>query len=152
MHEIKDTRRAIVRVGYDGKVHKRYLGPECERRYANEVSVLRYLEKKGCDFVPRLIEDHPDELYIVTSNCGQVVDKISQASQDRLFRELEQYGIQHNDPFPRNITYDARRGRFCVIDFEFATNLETGEGLLIEEVKMPIADGLPDDPTSNSLA
>jgi len=25
-------------------------------------------------------------------------------------------------------------GRFCVIDFEFATNLETGHGLRIEDV------------------
>lgn len=137
MHEVKDTKRATVRVGYDGRVHKRYLGPGCKKRYKNEVSVLKYLEKKGCDFVPRLLEEDPDSLYIVTTNCGQVVEKISKESQDRLFQTLEQFGIEHGDPFPRNITYDARKGHFCLIDFEFATNLETREGLRIDDIKNP---------------
>ena len=30
---------------------------------------------------------------------------------------------------------DRNKGRFCVIDFEFATNLETGEGLHIEDAE-----------------
>lgn len=134
MREVKDTKRASVRVGYDGRVHKRYLGPGCEKRYKNEVSVLKYLEKKGCEFVPKLLEENPEELYIITTNCGQVVDKISQEKQNMLFKALEQYGIQHGDAFARNVTYDARLGRFCIIDFEFSTNLETGEGLEIKDI------------------
>lgn len=137
MHEVKDTKRATVRVGYDGRVHKRYLGPDKEKRYENEVKILRFLEKVGCDFVPRLLQEDPEELYIVTTNCGQVVEQVSKDKQDQLFQALEQYGIEHGDPFPRNITYDARNGRFCVIDFEFATNLTTGEGLKIEDIKNP---------------
>ncbi|MFQ3271692.1 MAG: hypothetical protein ACI9A1_002019, partial [Lentimonas sp.] len=33
---------------------------------------------------------------------------------------------RHDDAEVRNITYDARQGRFCVIDFEFATILVPG--------------------------
>jgi hypothetical protein len=41
-----------------------------------------------------------------------------------LFAELEQYGVRHEDPFLRNITYRVSDGRFCIIDFEFATLLD----------------------------
>jgi PPM family protein phosphatase len=37
-----------------------------------------------------------------------------------IFAELEKYGVKHDDPFLRNVTYRAHDGRFCVIDFEFA--------------------------------
>jgi len=137
MREVKDTKRATVRVGYDGKVYKQYLGPGAELRFQNEVRVLKFLEEQGCDFVPRLLEEDPDALKIVTTNVGQIVEKISQEKQDAMFRALEQYGIEHGDPFARNITYDDRKGRFCVIDFEFATNLATGVGLKIEDIKNP---------------
>jgi PPM family protein phosphatase len=40
-----------------------------------------------------------------------------------LFAEVEQYGVRHDDPDPRNITYRQTDGRFCVIDFELATIL-----------------------------
>ena len=42
------------------------------------------------------------------------------------FAELEQYGVRHEDAQVRNITYDQRQGRFCIIDFEFATILLPG--------------------------
>jgi aminoglycoside phosphotransferase (APT) family kinase protein len=97
--------------------------------------MLRYLEDKGCDFVPRIIESHDDELYLVTSNCGQIVDKISNDRLVKLFNELETYGVRHGDQFVRNITYDDKKGRFCVIDFEFAKIIESGEGLSLEDVQ-----------------
>jgi tRNA A-37 threonylcarbamoyl transferase component Bud32 len=137
MHEVKDTKRASVRVGYDGRVHKRYFGPGCEKRFENEVRILKYLESKGCNFVPRLLSEDPETLTIITTNCGQLVEQISEDKMAMLFQALEQYGVQHGDPFQRNITYDARQGQFCVIDFEFATNLATGEGLTIEDIKNP---------------
>ena len=52
-----------------------------------------------------------------------------------LFLELESFGVRHGDPFPRNITYSPHLGRFCVIDFEFATLLDSGEGLTIEDLE-----------------
>lgn len=135
MREVKDTKRAEVHIGYDGRVHKRYKGPLAQRRYENEVRVLRYLESKDCTFMPKLLQEDPDELYIVTTNCGQIAPKISKEKTNQMFKALEQYGVQHGDAFARNITYDNKQGCFCVIDFEFATILETGEGLTIEEAE-----------------
>jgi hypothetical protein len=42
---------------------------------------------------------------------------------------LEGYGVRHEDACLRNITYRQQDGRFCVIDFEFATLLDQGIGL-----------------------
>jgi tRNA A-37 threonylcarbamoyl transferase component Bud32 len=135
MHEIKDTKQASIHVTYDGRVSKQYRGPCAAERFANEVRVLRYLQRHGCDFVPQLLEADEERLRIVTTNCGQVVEKISDEKLQNLFAELEQYGVRHEDAFLRNVTYSARLGRFCLIDFEFATILETGEGLTLKEVE-----------------
>jgi hypothetical protein len=40
-----------------------------------------------------------------------------------LFAELEAYGVRHDDPDIRNVAYRFSDGRFCLIDFEFATIL-----------------------------
>lgn len=135
MEEIKDTKQATVRISYDGQVHKQYHGPMAAERFANEVRVLRYLEKQKCPFVPRLLEEDPVHLKIVTTSCGRVVERISKEKLATLFAELEQYGVRHEDAFARNITYDHHLGRFCLIDFEFATILATGVGLTLEEVE-----------------
>ena len=135
MREIKDTKRAEVHIGFDGRVHKRYKGPQAKERYENEVRILKFLDSVGCTFVPKLLETDPDQLYIVTTNCGQLAPKISKEKVSQMFKSLEQYGVRHEDPFARNITYDSRKGCFCVIDFEFSTNLETGEGLTIEDAE-----------------
>ena len=50
MREMKDSKVASVKVGYDGRVHKRYRGPLAKERYENELRVLRYLEEKNCNF------------------------------------------------------------------------------------------------------
>lgn len=121
---MKDTRRARVRIGYDGKVHKTFRGHQAKERFEHEVRVLRHLEERGCPFVPRLLESNPEELSIVTTNCGSLVDHMGEARQKEIFAELESYGVRHEDPFLRNITYRPSDGRFCVIDFEFATLLD----------------------------
>jgi tRNA A-37 threonylcarbamoyl transferase component Bud32 len=123
MHEIKDTQRALVRIGYDGRVHKTFRGPKAQERFENEVRILKYLETKGCPFVPRLLEAEPDKLKIVTSNAGNRVEVLHEERRAELFRELEQFGVRHDDPDMRNVTYRASDGRFCIIDFEFATIL-----------------------------
>lgn len=135
MHEIKDTQRALVRIGYDGRVHKTFRGPKAAERFANEVRVLRYLEKRGCNFVPRVLEVDEDRLYMVTSNCGSRVEHLGEARIAELYKELESYGVRHEDAFLRNITYRQSDGRFCIIDFEFATILE-------EEEKKEKAEGV----------
>ncbi len=124
MYEAKNTQRALVRIGYDGRVYKHFRGPEAQSRFENEVRVLRYLEERGCDFVPRLIDHDPAELLMVTTHCGQRVDQMNDEKVAEIFSELERFGVKHDDPFLRNITYRASDGRFCVIDFELATILD----------------------------
>ena len=127
MHEAKDTARALVRIGYDGRVHKTFRASNAKERFDNEVRVLRYLEERGCDFVPRLLEADEEELSIVTTNCGARVERLSDEKIAELFSELESYGVRHDDPYLRNVTYRAQDGRFCLIDFEFATILDEEE-------------------------
>ncbi len=128
MHEMKDTARALVRIGFDGRVHKTFRGHLARERFNHEVRVLRHLEARGCTFVPRLLEVEPDNLKIVTTNCGTRVDQMQPERQKEIFAELEPFGVRHEDRELRNITYHAGLGRFCVIDFEFATLLDGGDG------------------------
>jgi len=127
MREVKDTVRALVRIGYDGRVHKTFRGHIARERFENEVRVLQYLEAKGCTFVPRLLEFDAEKLQIVTTNCGTRVDHLGAERLRELFAELETYGVRHDDAELRNVTYRASDGRFCLIDFEFATILEHPE-------------------------
>ena len=128
MHEMKNTARASVRIGFDGRVHKVFRGHMAQERFNHEVRVLRYLEQRGCTFVPRLLEVEPASLKIVTTNCGTRVDRVNPERQQELFAELEQFGVRHEDQDLRNITYRVADGRFCIIDFEFATILDAGDG------------------------
>ena len=125
MQEVKDTARALVRIGYDGRVHKTFRGHQARDRFENEVRVLRHLEARGCDFVPRLLESDPEALKIITTNCGILVEHISEERMKEIFGELEAFGVRHDDAFMRNITYRSADGRFCVIDFELATLLDS---------------------------
>ena len=123
MDQVKDTQRALVRLSYDAKVYKTFRGPKAEERFDNEVKVLKYLEKKKCPFVPRLLESDPAQLRIVTTSCGSRVDHLDEARTKELFAELLPYGVRHDDAEMRNVTYRQSDGRFCLIDFEFATIL-----------------------------
>ena len=123
MLKVKDTLRATVHLGFDGRVFKSYHGPDAEKRFTNEVRVLRHLEAKGCDFVPKLLEADADKLRIVTTNCGSRVERLDEKRTQELFAELEKFGVRHDDPEIRNVTYRMSDGRFCLIDFEFAAIL-----------------------------
>ncbi len=123
MLKVKDTLRATVHLSFDGRVVKVYHGPDAATRFANEVRVLRHLEARGCNFVPRLVEADEQNLRIVTTNCGSRVERIDEKRAAQLFAELEKFGVRHDDADPRNITYRFADGRFCLIDFEFATIL-----------------------------
>jgi hypothetical protein len=120
MLKVKDTLRATVNLTFDGRVFKTYHGPKARERFDNEVLVLRHLEARGCPFVPRLLEADPDKLRIITTNCGSRVQQLDDQRRDEVFAELEQFGVRHDDPDIRNVTYRFSDGRFCVIDFEFA--------------------------------
>ena len=124
MPALKDSDRALVRITYDGSVHKTFRGSMAKERFTNEVRVLRHLESKGCDFVPKIIEVDPDTLTLVTTSCGSRVERITPDRLKKLFGQLEAYGVRHDDPFTRNVTYRVSDGRFCLIDFELATLLD----------------------------
>ncbi len=126
-----------MRIGYDGRVHKTFHGPTAKVRFDNEVRVLKYLAQQGCDFVPQLLDVDPDSCTMTTTNCGKIAPQISDQKMLALYTALEQYGVRHEDPFPRNITYNPWQGRFNVIDFEFATLLATGEGLRLQDIEIP---------------
>lgn len=135
---MKDTARATVRIGFDGRVHKTFRGHRAQERFAHELRVLRHLEAKGCEFVPRVLEADPEALKLVTTSCGGRVDHLGEERQKQIFGELESYGVRHEDAALRNITYRTSDGRFCVIDFEFATLLDE-QGREVASLK-PSAD------------
>jgi tRNA A-37 threonylcarbamoyl transferase component Bud32 len=123
MLQVKDTLRSTVRLSFDGRVEKVFHGSDAPVRFANEVKILQHLERVACPFVPRLLEHDPERLRIVTSNCGTRVDHLDEDRAKALFAELEPFGVRHDDPHMRNVTYRMRDGRFCLIDFELATLL-----------------------------
>jgi hypothetical protein len=123
MLQVKDTLRATVQLSFDGRVFKTYHGPDAQTRFDREVRVLRLLEARRCGFVPRLLEADPSRPRIITTQCGTRVEHLDEERAKELFAELELYGIRHDDPDIRNVTYRQSDGRFCVVDFEFATIL-----------------------------
>jgi tRNA A-37 threonylcarbamoyl transferase component Bud32 len=123
MLTVKDTLRATVRLSFDGRVFKTYRGPNAKERFENETRILKFLEARGCNFVPRLLEADEKKLQTVTTNCGSRVEQIDEQRMKELFAELEKFGVRHDDADPRNVTYRSSDGRFCLIDFEFATIL-----------------------------
>jgi len=123
MLQVKDTLRATVQLSFDGRVFKTYHGPDAPTRFENEVRVLRFLEARGCGVVPRLLEADATRPRIITTECGTRVEHLDAERARELFAELESYGVRHDDPDTRNVTYRQSDGRFCVVDFELATIL-----------------------------
>ncbi len=137
MQEMKNTARSLVRISFDGLVYKEFRGYLAKERFTQEVITLRHLEKRGCTFVPKLLEVDEAQLRIVTTNCGTRVDRLNDQRKAELFAELLTYGVRHEDPDIRNVTYRPSDGRFCLIDFEFATVIE--DGLETSSLKPSIA-------------
>jgi tRNA A-37 threonylcarbamoyl transferase component Bud32 len=123
MLQVKDTLRATVQASFDGRVYKTFHGPDARDRFDREVRVLRHLEARRCGFVPRLLEADAEKLRIITTNCGTRVEHLDAERTRALFAELETYGVCHDDPEMRNVTYRQSDGRFCIVDFELATIL-----------------------------
>lgn len=121
LEPLKDGIRSNVRIDFYGHVHKRLRGTDADKRYAMEVAVLKVLAERNCPYVPRLIEEHPEELYFISTNCGRPAPQLTKEKADKIFAALERdYGVRHLDAEPRNITYSDKLGTFCVIDFELA--------------------------------
>ena len=123
MLKVKDTLRATVHLSFDGRVFKTYHGANAGVRFDNEVRILKLLEERKCPFVPRLLEADRGKFRIITTNCGARVERLDEKRRAEIFAELEKFGVRHDDPDMRNVTYRFSDGRFCVIDFEFASVL-----------------------------
>ncbi len=127
MLKLKDTERSQVSLTFDGHVVKEYRGHLKQQRMENEIRVLQHLERVACPFVPRLVAVNRAESHIVVTACGVAATHVHPLKVRQLFAELREYGVEHEDAELRNITYDARRGQFCVIDFEFASLIDLPE-------------------------
>ena len=131
---LKDGIRSEVRIDFAGNVHKRMRGSHVNERYKTEVAVLKELERRGRSYVPKLLEEYPEEHYFVTTNCGRIAGQVSKRKADMLYAKLErEYGIRHLDAEPRNITYNDKTGSFNIIDFELAEILPPPPHLNLEE-------------------
>jgi len=124
MKPLKDGIRSLVRIDFHGNVHKYFRGTNAKERCAMEVKALQTLATRGCDFVPIVINYDLEESYLCTTNCGAPTPNISKKKTASLFDKLERlYGVRHDDAEARNITYDNKTGKFCIIDFELSTIL-----------------------------
>ncbi|MFN7875608.1 MAG: hypothetical protein ACK5PB_09825 [Pirellula sp.] len=120
MHALKNTKRAFVLRTGNGHIRKTFTGPKREIRFWNEVRILRYLNDKGCPFVPKLICIDTPSFTIIVSYAGEPIQSISEEKLNLIFSNLEEFGVRHQDQAARNILYNHRAGEFSVIDFEFA--------------------------------
>lgn len=121
MKELKDGIRSLVRIDFRGHVHKKFRGTDADKRFTNEVAVLKALEDRGAPNVPKLVGHDSETLTLITTNCGSPAPLITEEKARALFQELkDNYGIRHDDPEPRNVTYSLQMGRFCLIDFELS--------------------------------
>ena len=85
MISLKDGIRSLVRLDFQGRVHKQFRGTNARERCENEIKVLKVLEERECPNVPRLLEAMPGENYIITTSCGKPVeDTISRKKSDSL--------------------------------------------------------------------
>jgi tRNA A-37 threonylcarbamoyl transferase component Bud32 len=135
MQLLKQSQRARVSRTSDGRIVKYYTGPNRKERFKNEVRILSHLNAIECEFVPQLLEADDTELRIVTTSVGEAVQNLSERKQNEVFRELEKYGVRHDDQAMRNVLYDHRNGRFSIIDFEFAEVIETAESIEFRTLK-----------------
>lgn len=138
MLKVKDTLRATVHLTFDGRVVKAYHGPNARERFEQEVRVLKHLEARGCNFVPKLVHADAERLRITTTNCGGRVEHLDESRRAEIFAELEAFGVRHDDPDMRNVTYRGSDGRFCVIDFEFATLLNESQSKAVQPTKLSL--------------
>ncbi len=124
MITIKDTERSCVLKSFDGFVHKQYRGTHAHQRLENEVRCLSILNIGGVILFldsSRLIEQ---TLAIIQSDCGVAVEHLVDWRLGQLFDSLHAFGVSHGDRNLRNVTYRAKDGRFCIVDFELAAIME----------------------------
>jgi hypothetical protein len=129
MLQVKDTLRSTVkRLSFDGRAFKTYHGPDAlDALNAKEVrGVAPSWKLTDVGFVPqaprrRFATSSRSSPATAASRVEHLDDKRSPAGTVR--RNWSPYGVRHDDPDMRNVTYRQSDGRFCIVDFELATIL-----------------------------
>jgi len=116
MHEMKDTARALVRIGYDGRVHKTFRGHLAKQRFDHEVRVLRHLEGAAAPSVPPVARGRSANLKIVDDQLRPARRSGQRRAQRELWAELENVRRAPRRPGRPHINYRTTDGRFCIID------------------------------------
>lgn len=106
----------------DNKVIKRFIGEKNKNLFENEVKVLRFLEEKGCDFVPKIISVDSENTAVVMTHCGTRLKDPNIGIIRQLFFDLEsKYRVKHGDPCVVNVLYNSSNNKLYIIDFEVST-------------------------------
>lgn len=140
MRTLKDSPQAKVTLLQNNHIHKVFRGPAAKERFLNEVQILMHLQEQGCDCVPRLRRIDMHGLAMETTCVGKPVERLSDEKVQSLFQKLESYGVIHDDPFLRNITYDPIAGQFFIIDFEYAAFKDSDKGFTQKDLSELTAD------------
>jgi hypothetical protein len=82
MNQVKDTERASVRIGYDGKVHKVFRGHLARERFNNEVRILQL-----CSIQSPLLPQAPLQLLRQLHGPGQILLTFAHAGGDEYLRD-----------------------------------------------------------------
>ena len=98
---IQNNARAVVKIDKtNGIVEKNFLGDDEDNvrdRFETEIKILKYLESKGCDFVPKLIEFDEESFFVKTSYMGESLGEIDIAEHRKIHDRLIAFGVTHND-------------------------------------------------------
>ena len=73
--------------------------------------------------MPRLLNADEAKVRIITSNRGTRVEHLDEARTKEILPNWKSSACATMIPDIRNVTYRQKDGRFCLIDFEFATIL-----------------------------
>ncbi len=95
---LKDIDRCLVK--YDrtnNTIVKNFRGRDKKKRFENETTILRYLESKGCECVPKLLDSDPETLTTITTYVGENALKINEIDHRSLHNRVEAFGVTHND-------------------------------------------------------
>ena len=95
---LKDIDRCLVKHDRtNNTIVKNFRGHDKEERFENEITILKYLESKGCECVPKLLDSDPETLTTITTYVGEKVFEINEVDHRVLHNRVEAFGVSHND-------------------------------------------------------
>ena len=95
---LKDIDRCLVKHDKtNNTIVKNFRGRDKKKRFENEVAILQYLESKGCECVPKLLDSDSETLTTITTYVGEKVFEINEVDHRVLHNRVEAFGVSHND-------------------------------------------------------